>query len=345
MHKHLEIAPPRRISPWSIILGILSLLALILLALILYAYSLTGATGAGKTELEVERGMTVSQIISELERKKLIQNADLAALVFRYQRVGGKLKEGIYTLSGDQSMFELADTLSRPGRSSTVRVTFPEGRTVRDVASGFARAGFGTYATNLKLLRNASLSKYTKGKASLEGFLFPDTYEFRIKDTPQKIVETKLERMKKELTPQNIAKAKALGLSVYEWVTLSSMVQAEAGNVAEMPQIAGVFFNRLEIGMRLQSDPTIAYGLGIGLPELDRSRGDFVRDTPFNTYTRAGLPPTPINNPGAAALEATLKPARLVNNKKMFYFLHGTDGKLYLNTNFDNHLRDVNRFR
>ncbi len=345
MHRHLDITPPRRISPWLIILGVLSLLLLALIAFVLYAYSLTAGTGAKKSELEVERGMTVSQIISALEQKKLIHNPDLAALVFRYKRLGGNLHEGTYTLSGDQNLFDLADTLSKPGKPATVRVTFPEGRRVIDVASGFARAGFGDYASNLKLLRNASLSPFTQGKASLEGFLFPDTYEFRLKDTPKKIVATQLERMNKELTAQNIAKAGKLGLNVYQWVTLSSMVQAEAGKASEMPQIAGVFFNRLEQKMRLQSDPTIAYGLGIGLPQLDRSRGDFTRDTPFNTYTRAGLPPTPINNPGAAALEATLKPVRLINGKPTLYFLHGTDGKLYLNTNFENHLRDVNRFR
>jgi len=345
MHRHLDIAPPRRVSPWLIILGILSLILLALLACVLYAYTLTAGTGAARSEFEVERGMTVGQIISALEKKKLIHNADLAALVFRYKRLGGNLHEGFYTLSGDQNLFDLADTLSKPGRPATVRVTFPEGRRVRDVASSFARAGFGDYASNLKLLRNSALSKFTSGKASLEGFLFPDTYEFRIKDSPQKIVQTQLERMNRELTAQNIARAGKLGLNVYQWVTLSSMVQAEAGSAKEMPQIAGVFFNRIQMGMRLQSDPTIAYGLGIGLPELDRSRGDFTRDTPFNTYTRAGLPPTPINNPGAAALEATLKPVRLLGGKPTLYFLHGTDGKLYLNTNFDDHLRDVNRFR
>lgn len=345
MHRHLDITPPRRVSPWLIALGVLSLAVLALLAFILYAYSLTAGTGARKIELEVQRGMTVGQIVSVLEKKKLIHNADLAALIFRYKRLGGKLREGFYTLSGDQSLFDIADILAQPGRPATVRVTFPEGRRVRDVASSFARAGFGDYASNLKLLRNTTLSKFTKGKASLEGFLFPDTYEFRVRDTPQKIVQTQLERMNRELTPQNIARAGKLGLSVYQWVTLSSMVQAEAGKASEMPQIAGVFFNRIDMGMRLQSDPTIAYGLGIGLPELDRSRGDFTRDTPFNTYTRAGLPPTPINNPGAAALESVLKPVRLMNGKPALYFLHGTDGKLYLNTNFDDHLRDVNRFR
>jgi UPF0755 protein len=103
-----------------------------------------------------------------------------------------------------------------------------------------------------------------------------------------------------------LAELERLGLDLHAWVTLASMVQAEAGDDGEMGIIAGVFLNRLEIGMPLQSDPTVAYGLGKDLPELDFPAGDFEVDHPWNTYTRGGLPVGPIGNPGAAALAAVL---------------------------------------
>jgi len=121
-------------------------------------------------------------------------------------------------------------------------------------------------------------------------------------------------------------------------------VQAEAANSSEKPVIAGVFLNRLEIGMPLQADPTVAYGLGKRLPELDRSAGDFEKDTPYNTYTRRGLPPGAIGNPGSEALRAVLNPVR-TNEKgqKYLYFLHA-QGRLFLNVDFQGHLRDTARY-
>jgi UPF0755 protein len=123
-------------------------------------------------------------------------------------------------------------------------------------------------------------------------------------------------------------------------------VQVEAGNTQEMPLIAGIFLNRLEIGMPLQSDPTIAYGLNKKLPELNRRAGDFENDTPYNSYTRRGLPPTPIANPGSAALEAVLNADRdAPDGKPWLYFVHGLKGEFRPNTNFQSHLRDVEKYR
>ena len=127
---------------------------------------------------------------------------------------------------------------------------------------------------------------------------------------------------------------------------LPGMVQAEAANDAEMPVIAGVFLNRLRDDIPLGSDPTVAYGLGKDLPELDRSAGDFTRDTPYSTYTRKGLPAGPINNPGQAALLAVLNPERkLADGRDAVYFLHGLDGKIYVNHDYAAHLRDIARYR
>jgi len=180
---------------------------------------------------------------------------------------------------------------------------------------------------------------------TLEGYLFPDTYEIPVDARPEEIIRLMLRRFDRELTPDREARLSVLGLSVHAWVTLASLVQAEAGSEEEMPWIAGVFLNRLEIGMPLQSDPTVAYALGKDLPELDRAAGDFKTDSPYNTYRNKGLPPGPINNPGAAALAAVLNAKRLSpNGKPYLYFFHAR-GKLYLNETFAGHLRDLNRYR
>jgi UPF0755 protein len=122
-------------------------------------------------------------------------------------------------------------------------------------------------------------------------------------------------------------------------------VQAEAANTSEMPIITGVFLNRLDDGMLLQSDPTVAYGLGKDLPELDVNAGDFQQENVWNTYTRPGLPETPINNPGREALQAVFEPVREnEEGEKYFYFLHGTDEGQPIfrpNLTLEDHERDV----
>ncbi len=154
-----------------------------------------------------------------------------------------------------------------------------------------------------------------------------------------------LARFERELTPAVRDDLRRLGLSVHEWVTLASMVQAEAGSHAEMPVIAGVFLNRLDRGMRLQSDPTVAYGLGKPLPDLDAAAGDIRRDTPWNTYTRAGLPPTPIGNPGAHALSVIFSAERTdAAGRPYLYFLHGPNGDFRPNLTLEDHNRDVEAY-
>ncbi len=150
-------------------------------------------------------------------------------------------------------------------------------------------------------------------------------------------------------TPTDLAAELARrGLTVHSWVTLASMVQAEAASVEEMGIIAGVFANRLELGMPLQSDPTVAYGLGKALPELSAVAGDLRIDTPWNTYTRDGVPAGPIGNPGSEALRAVLEPERYAEDGALYlYFLHGTDdGEPVFrpNTNLPAHNRDVETF-
>ncbi|MFB9992920.1 endolytic transglycosylase MltG [Deinococcus oregonensis] len=329
---------------------VLTLLVLLLLAAggaFLYVRSLLAPAGGAAYTLEIKSGDSLPRIARTLQEKDIIKNADALRFVMRQDGTAGSLKEGFYDLNGKLTLQQVADKLAGPARIPTVSVTIPEGRRIKDLPAIFKKAGFDGVAIAAEL-KNVSLSKYAQVKTAtnLEGFVFPDTYQFRPKDSARTVVNALIERMNTEFTPANIAKAKALKLGVRDWVILASMVQAEAANDAEMPIIAGVFLNRLRDGIALGSDPTVAYGLGKDLPELDRSAGDFTKDTPYSTYTRQGLPAGPINNPGQAALLSVLSPKRtLPDGRAALYFLHGLDGKIYVNADYQAHLRDIERYR
>ena len=337
-------APPARRGPPVWLWVLLSLLALLLLAAggaFAYFRSLFGPAGGAPYTLEVQRGDTVAGIARELEGRDIVKNARVLRYVMDRSGAAGRLKEGAYDLNGQMTVEQVAQTLDGPARIPVVNVTIPEGRRIKDLPAIFQKAGFDPAAI-ASALNDTALSPYVAGKQpNLEGFVFPATYEFRPKDSAQAVVGKMVARMSQELTPERAAQAQALGLSVRDWVILASMVQAEAANNGEMPIIAGVFLNRLRDGMTLGSDPTVAYGLGKDLPELDRGAGDFTKDTPYSTYTREGLPAGPINNPGQPALLSVLNAQRkLPDGRDALYFLHARDGKIYVNHTYDEHLRD-----
>ncbi len=326
-----------------IVLGILVLLGGIAVAGVWYMLSPTDV----KTQtLEITPNMGIASIAKQLERMGLIRNPQLFRAALQYVGSDRNIREGYYDLSGKLGTLEIAKRLGQPGRPRQVAVAIPEGWRLTDIVTRVSELGFASNAELETAFRQTNLLEYTRGAKSLEGFLFPATYQFRPEDNAKTIVQTLTQRFAEEITPARLTALKKLNLSVYQWVVLASMVQVEAGNTAEMPTIAGVFLNRLEIRMPLQSDPTIAYGLGKRLPELNRRAGDFESDTLFNTYKRYGLPPTPIANPGTAALEAIVKADRTNGaGKQWLYFLHGSKGEFKPNTNFAAHQRDNATFR
>jgi UPF0755 protein len=324
----------------------LAAIGLFLIVLAGLGFYLTSPTGVGPFTLEVKRGTTLPDAVKQLQSRGVIRSADVFRLVLRVTGADRSLKDGFYDVSGRMDYFELARTFERTPRSREVRITIPEGFILKNIASRFSAAGWSNPDQLQKAFATSALSGFVPQGKSLEGFLFPATYKFVPEATATEIARVLTKRFEQEVTPERKKTLEKMGLSVYQWVTLASVVQAEAGNAKEMPVIAGVFLNRLKIGMALQSDPIIAYGLGKRLPELDRRGGDFEKDTPYNSYKNVGLPPTPINSPGAAALEAVLSAQRTApNGDGWLYFLHGRDGLFKPNTNFQAHLRDTNRYR
>ncbi len=296
-------------------------------------------------EFEVVPGWGATQVANALEQAGIIRNARMFAFYLRGQKLDRNIGEGLYDLNPAMSSAEIASILNKGGRPRSVSVVIPEGFRMKDIASTLASKNLADEETFLALFQDSQRPSFIEADKPLEGYLFPASYDIPVKSTPEETVQLFLQRFEQELTPEVIEKLTELGWTVPGWVTLASIVQAEAANAAEMPIIAGVFINRLEEGTPLQSDPTVAYGLGKDLPELDRSAGDFEDDNAWNTYAITGLPATPINNPGREALQAVLTPQRENEaGEKYFYFLHGVEnGRAVFkpNLNFDDHLRDV----
>ncbi|UCH24316.1 MAG: endolytic transglycosylase MltG [Trueperaceae bacterium] len=314
-------------------------------------YQLTQvSTVPNPTEFEVLPGWRARRVASELESSGLIRDARVFVLWLRYQELDRRIGEGLYDLDPFMSAIEIGEVLAGGGRPRTTRVTIPEGFRARDIASRLENSGLGSADTYLELFSEAEgeFPDYLPVENGLEGYLFPASYDIPVKSSSEDVLNLLVERFEQEVTSEISAALLELELTVHDWVTLASMIQAEAANSEEMPIIAGVFLNRLDRDMLLQSDPTIAYGLGKDLPELNAPAGDFEVDHPWNTYTRGGLPLGPIGNPGSDALGAVLEPQRHNGDGQAYlYFLHGFENDQPVfrpNINLADHNRDVRRY-
>jgi UPF0755 protein len=339
------------VTGWRAAIVALALLAAAGGLLLRWALAPIDANDPQPIAFEVAAGTSARGVARDLAEAGVIRHPWVILAVLTWRGDQGRVGEGLYELRRDQDAFALSDALVRGGQPRTARLLLPEGIRARDVARRITQAGWSDPPADALLddppaaLRPAGVPE----GATLEGYLFPATYELPIRFGTEAVIAAMVRRFEREVTPERSAAMEALGLDLHGWVTLASLVQAEAGGIDEMPIIAGVFLNRLEIGMPLQSDPTVAYGLGKDLPELNRRAGDFERDHAWNTYTRRGLPHSPIGNPGGEALEAVLTAVRRNDAGQVWlYFMHGVDAEgaavFRPNVSFEAHLRDVNRY-
>jgi len=313
------------------------------------AYELTPVSAVPATvTFDVKPGWGGKEVATKLHESGLVRNARIFELYLRARGLDRNIGEGLYDLSPSMSASQLAAALRKGGRPRTVHVVIPEGWRARRIAQALHDAGLGTSDAFVKLIRAPGDLRpgFIPAGDGLEGYLFPAAYDIPVKSSPRDVLELMLQRFGQELDASTEQQLRSRGMSVHAWVTLASMVQAEAANPGEMPIIAGVFENRLDLGMPLQSDPTVAYGLDKPLPQLEA--GDLQKDSPWNTYTRAGLPEGPIDSPGHAALRAVLEPVRSNDRgKRYLYFLHAeAGGKIIFrpNTTLQAHNEDVRRY-
>lgn len=293
--------------------------------------------------VRVRPGMDASAIASMLEEEGVIRSSEHFRWFNRLYVVDKKLQAGDYLLSTDMSLSQIVERLQH-GRVEPISVMFPEGLHLRQIADTLADKGLVDRERFLEVARDETLvygsnSPIPKPVASLEGYLFPDTYLFAPTMTEEQIVRIMADRFVEVALPLLQETAAPLELSIHEVVTLASIVEKEALFRREQSTIASVFFNRLAINMPLQADPTVAY-----LFDEHRSRllfADLEIPSPYNTYRNRGLPPGPIASPGLHAIQAVLRPERT----DYMYFVGRGDGTHVFTRTFNEHVRAANQIR
>lgn len=286
----------------------------------------------------VHPGDRLGRIAEELRERDLLRFPLPLLLWARVTKQDRTIRWGDYTFTAPHTPLELLARLS--GRADPPRpITIPEGLSVREAVSLLAAAGFGSEESFHCLLEDpVFLDAEGLPAAGAEGYLFPDTYAFPATTPQDRILRTMIRRFHEVVGPEFARRAAALGLAEHEAVTLASLVEEETAVAEERRLVAAVFVNRLRRGMPLQSDPTVLYGRDG--PDRRITRADLRRHTSHNTYTMTGLPPSPITNPGRAALEAAVDPAAV----DYLYFVARGDGSHEFTTTLGAHNAAVRRF-
>lgn len=292
------------------------------------------------TVFEVPRGASVTRIAELLQQQVGLRHPRLWSAWVRYQQLGNKIKAGEYQLQSGMTPLQLVQLLSS-GNVLLHNLTVVEGTTFAELRKALA-ARDDIEHTLTTVSDEALMRLLTDEPVSPEAQFFPDTYRFARGTRDIDILRIAYERMKKELDSAWQRRDPALPLnSPYEALILASIVEKESALASERPVIAGLFLERLARNMRLQTDPTVIYGLG------DRYDGnihkdDLLRDTPYNTYTRYGLPPTPICLPGASALLAAVQPQ---TTGAIYFVATGKgDGSHYFSRTLEEHNAAVQRY-
>lgn len=298
------------------------------------------ATLTGATLIEVPRGASLRSIAASLHQRGVLEHPQIWVAWGRLTGRAGKLKAGEYQLQPGVSPAGILDLLNS-GQVLLHSVTFIEGSTFADVRNALQS---NSAVRNEYADRTAADIMRALGAPELhaEGQFFPDTYHFARGTTDIEILGIAHRRMQQELQRAWESRAPDLPLAnSYEGLILASIIEKETALESERRQIAGVFVERLRRGMRLQTDPTVIYGM---LEKYDGNirRADLTRDTPYNTYTRAGLPPSPIAMPSLASLQAAVQPD--VSGALFFVATGNGDGSHYFSKTLAEHNEAVRRF-
>jgi UPF0755 protein len=282
----------------------------------------------------VKEGSSLKEVAGDLETRGLITNKTLFVLWTRVKGYGKDIRAGEYSLSSAMAPVQLLEIL-RKGLVILYPVTIPEGFTRDQIADALAAKGLADKKRFLELTRDKTLLRqYGISGPTFEGYLFPDTYHFSRGMPTSAVLDTMVKRFKQVVSPL-VDKSQGTGMKFEEVVILASIVEKETGKPEERPLIASVFLNRLRLGMRLESDPTVIYG--IENFDGDLKKKDLTEKTPYNTYVIHGLTPGPIANPGLESIKAVMEPART----DYLYFVSKNDGSHYFSKSLSEHNRAV----
>jgi UPF0755 protein len=294
---------------------------------------------APSLDLSIEPGTLPRGVAQAVRDAGVDVNPDLLYWWFRLSGQGRAIKAGSYELEAGITPRRLLSKLAR-GEESLRAVTLVEGWSFRQVRAALAKED--TLKPDTKALTDeAIMSLLGHPGQHPEGRFFPDTYTYAKGSSDVAVLRRAMRAMDKQLaaawdqrSPRTVVKTPD------EALTLASIVEKETGVSGDRPLVSAVFNNRLRVGMPLQTDPTVIYGLGLAYDGRLHKK-DLLSDTPWNTYTRAGLPPTPISMPGKASLFAAVQPAQ----SDALYFVSRGDGTSHFSANLDEHNRAVNKYQ
>ena len=314
----------------------------------LSAFSVLTASACGSSaqsaRVILPPGASFAAVTDSLKAHRVITNPRWFKLLARIHGVDRSVHAGVYEFPAGTSEWRVLGMLAK-GKKAALRFTVPEGLTIRDVAAlAAARLGIAE-GSFIAAARDSVAATRLLGMAvpSFEGFLRPETYILPADVDAKELVRVMAESFKAEWKPEWDARLDSLDMSRLELVTLASIVEGEARADDERETIAGVYRNRLRIGMALQADPTVQYAISLkrGRRKSRLFEKDYQFKSPYNTYLNPGLPPGPVNSPSRRSLEASLYPA----NVRYLYFVARPDGRHVFSRTYSEHLRAIRQIR
>ena len=296
--------------------------------------------------LTIERGTTGSKLAALLEQEKILDHADLLPWLLKLQPQLNKVKAGTYSLTGVKTLQDLLDMLNS-GKEAQFSVKFIEGKTFKEWRKNLENAPHLKQTLQGKsdkeimvLLDIPAVAKAVYEWNNMDGWLYPDTYNYTPNSTDLELLKRSTTRLQKALDKAWNERDENLPLAdPYQMLILASIVEKETGVAAERPQVASVFINRLRANMKLQTDPTVIYGMGESYTGNIRKK-DLETITPYNTYMIEGLPPTPIAMVSESALQAVAHPAKT----DFYYFVADGSGGHKFTRNLNEHNKAVQEY-
>ncbi|WP_049370000.1 endolytic transglycosylase MltG [Haemophilus parainfluenzae] len=296
--------------------------------------------------LTIERGTTGSKLAALLEQEKILEHADLLPWLLKLQPQLNKVKAGTYSLTGVKTLQDLLDMLNS-GKEAQFSVKFIEGKTFKEWRKNLENAPHLKQTLQGKsdkeimaLLDIPAVAKAVYEWNNMDGWLYPDTYNYTPNSTDLELLKRSTTRLQKALDKAWNERDENLPLTdPYQMLILASVVEKETGIAAERPQVASVFINRLKANMKLQTDPTVIYGMGERYTGNIRKK-DLETMTPYNTYMIEGLPPTPIAMVSESALQAVAHPAKT----DFYYFVADGSGGHKFTRNLNEHNKAVQEY-
>ena len=296
--------------------------------------------------LTIERGTTGSKLAALLEQEKILEHADLLPWLLKLQPQLNKVKAGTYSLTGVKTLQDLLDIINS-GKEAQFSVKFIEGKTFKEWRKNLENAPHLKQTLQGKsdkeimaLLDIPAVAKAVYEWNNMDGWLYPDTYNYTPNSTDLELLKRSATRLQKALDKAWNERDENLPLAdPYQMLILASIVEKETGIAAERPQVASVFINRLKANMKLQTDPTVIYGMGERYTGNIRKK-DLETITPYNTYMIEGLPPTPIAMVSESALQAVAHPAKT----DFYYFVADGSGGHKFTRNLNEHNKAVQEY-